>query len=184
MRRLGVDAALTASGLAEALAVPSPLLLDLVAAPRLLGRLELLGPLARFDGVLVARFSGRLATPLAEAALLAPLAEWGPGAALDLAGALAAPLLARVGPRRAVALLLAHGTLLPPGSVLLPLAPGDAARSPLAVAAARDLLAPPRHGRRGPLARERARFAWLLTAGEKREGLAAFRQKRPPAFDW
>ena len=184
MRELAVDGALEPRALAAALSSSAPLLLDLVAPPREVGRLELLSALLRFDGVLVARFGGVLAPPLAEAALLAPLADWREGARLDLSDALLAPLVCRVGRSRAVALLLAHGPVLDAGAVLTRLPPGERSRSALALATARDLLWVPPSGRRVPLARERAAFAWLLGAGEKAEGLKAFRERRPPSFGW
>ena len=184
MRQLAVSRHLTPASLASALADPSPLLLRLLSPPLAVPRLDLLLALASFDGLLVAEAGGTLRTPLAEAALLCPFAHFTPGARLDLDGALLAPLLLRLGRKEAMRLLATAGSVLAADDVLLPLAPQDRSRSPLAVAAAARLVAGGARGFRAGLARERALFGLLLCAPDKREGVKAFRERRPPRFDW
>jgi len=155
---------------------------QLVAAPLGLTRLDLLLAANRFDGALLTSFSGALATPLVELACLGLGATWPDGARLDFRRALLSPLVARVGRGRATG-LLASGALLEPGDVLLRLG-ADPARSPRALALVRSLLIPSGGGARGALAKERVAFAHVMALPDRLEGVAAFRERRPPRFDW
>ena len=184
MRKLAVSRRLTSAALRSALANPAPLVLHLLSPPLELPRLDLLRALAAFDGLLVAEAGGTLGTPLAEAALLCPLAHFAPGARLDLREALLGPLLLRLGRRGAIRLLSLGGGVVEADDVLLPLAPDDLTRSPLALAEAARLVTDPAGGPSASGARERAAFGLLLSAGDKREGVRAFRERRPARFDW
>jgi enoyl-CoA hydratase/carnithine racemase len=149
--------------------------------PRAIDRLDLVLAIARAPGPLVAVFSGDLATPLAEVALVCPFALHESGTFLDLSGALLSPLLLRHGVRNAVRLLAFHGPRIPSAAALGPPVEHLSGRSPLVLRLARELLAPPR---RGALARERAAFALAMSAADRDEGIRAFRERRRPRFAW
>ena len=184
MRGLVLSAATSAAELHEALRPPTALFLLLEGAPRRVGREELLSEVSRRGGVTVARFSGTLRTPLAEVALLCDEAEWEGDGFLDLSGALLSPLLARAGVRPARTLLARHGPVLPAGAVLRV---GDRSgrRSPTALGLVLGLLDASRFGgESAALAREKAAFRTVMALADRDEGVAAFRGRRPPRFDW
>lgn len=184
MRRLVLERDSRAADLLAALAEPGPLELTLRGAPEGLSRLELLEAVAGAPGPLLARFSGRLVTPLSEAACLALEASWEEGAVLDFFGTLLSPLLARVGAAGARRLLLRHGSLVPAGEVLgRSMVPGS--RSLLAMALVRERLdAGLSGGFSAAMAHERALFGLVFSAPDRVEGVRAFREKRPASFDW
>ena len=180
MRRIVVDEATQLPELERTLAQgPAELLLE--AAPRAAGRLDLLRAAAGAPGPLVARFEGDLATPLAELVLACAFARFPAGAALDLRGALLSPLLVRHGARGAMRLLALYGARLPAEAALGRPVEHLSSSSPLALRLARELLEPPH---RGVLPRERAAFALVMAAGDRDEGIRAFRERRPPLFVW
>ena len=181
MRRLVVSASTDAEELRRELGRSGPLLLVLEGAPRALSREELLGAVAGADALLLVRFIGTLESPLAEVALLADLAELSGDESLDLSRALLTPLLVRVGPARARR-LLAKGPVLAARDVLMPFG-GPRGRSAAALSVVSGLLDSV-GGPRVRLAEERAAFSFVMTTGDKREGVRAFHEKRPPLFDW
>jgi len=181
VRRLEVTSALAGTELRAALEERGPLLLELRSAPEAVSRAELLGAAARAEALILARFDGTLATPLAELALLAHAGEFGSDARLDLSDSLLAPLVFRVGFAEARR-ILARGLTMAAADVV-PRFGGSRGRSADAVRIAEGLLA----GTGSPrelLAAERAAFALVMALPDRSEGLLAFRQKRAPAFDW
>jgi hypothetical protein len=181
VRTLVVDASVEDALLLDALWNPGPLELVLAAPPRT-ARLDLLAAAARPELVLVTRFAGTLATPLVELALLSLASAFDEDARLDFSGALLTPLVARLGLARARRLLARVGEPLLARDVLTPWR-GSAGRSAPAVGLVRALLAA-RAGPRELLAEERAAFRLAMTLPDRREGIAAFRERRPPRFDW
>lgn len=168
----------------RALSLPSPLRLRLLAAPDELSREALLSAVASRACLLVARFEGTLATPLVETALLADEAEWVPGSALDVTGALLFPLAFRVGEAQSRRLLASTGAVLSPGSALRAFSSGQA-RSPVSLALSARLLDAGRRGGLAPaLAREKAAFRLVMALADRNEGVRAFLERRPPRFDW
>jgi hypothetical protein len=180
VRRLVVDATLSAGALLDAFQGSEPLDLTLESPPPL-ARGELLAAAARSDALFVTRFSGALATPLAELALLSLASEWAEGGSLDLTGALLTPLVRRTGLAQARR-LLAKGPLVAAEDVLAPWR-GAAGRSAAAVRLVRGLLASP-CGPAQLLALERAAFQLVMTLPDRAEGIRAFRERRAPRFDW
>lgn len=177
-----MDASLPAEELLAALRGEGPLLLELYGRPSGLARLDLLEAVIRFRPPLLTRFSGLLATPLVEVACLSTESEWEEGTALELAGMLLSPLLLRVG-LRAACRLLATGRPVRAEEVLQRAGkPGE--RSPEALAVSLDLIAPGAAGLAAPLARERAAFGLIMACPDRVEGVKAFRERRPPRFDW
>ena len=147
-------------------------------------REELLVAISRRGGVAVARFSGTLRTPLVEAALLCDEAEWEGDSCLDLSDALLSPLLSRAGVALARALLARHGPVLPAGAVLRA-AEFSGRRSPAALGIVLGLLEASRFGGEvAALAREKAAFRMVMALPDRDEGVAAFRERRPPRFGW
>jgi len=181
LRELTVGRSLSGGALREATEGSEALLLSLEAAPELVPPLELLASLARFDGPLLARFSGPLTTPLVEAACLALECSWDDGASLKLHGCFLAPLLRRAEPA-ALRRLIARGTV--PPERLLARASELTARSPRALRLLAPLLFRAPGSARAALALERAAFGLVMSAPDRREGVAAFRSRRPPRFDW
>jgi len=180
MRRLVLDGALDAGLLERELAKAGPLRLELTAAPRT-PRLDLLLAVVRAEALVLAAFERTLGSPLAEVALLSHAAEFPEGALLDLDGALLSPLVARVGVARARRLLARSAVMRADDA--LPRFPGPLARSAVAVRIASGLLAsaaPPA----GLMALEKAAFAFAMALPDRAEGIRAFRERRPPAFDW
>jgi hypothetical protein len=180
LRELVLGPALSPDVLFEALSRAGPLRLELRGS-RPIPRLPLLLAAARAEALLVVRFAGTLASPLSELALLAHAAEAAEGARLDLSGALLAPLVFRVGHERARR-LLSNGPVLDAASVL-PRFGGPAGRSASAIRLVSELLASS-GSTRALLARERAAFELVMALPDRVEGIRAFRERRPPAFDW
>lgn len=160
-----------------------PVTLVLSSPPRRIDREELLRAIAAAAGPVVAHLPSTVGTPLSEAACLADEASWEPGALLDLRGALLGPLLLRLGLPAARRLLALRGPLLEPSDVLVP--HRSHGRSAAAVALASELVVrSPGSGRAAGMARELAAFRWALTLPDRLEGVAAFRERRPPSFAW
>ncbi|KAA0250906.1 MAG: hypothetical protein EDX89_22360 [Acidobacteria bacterium] len=184
MRSLVLSAASRPPDVLRALVEPGPLRLVLDAAPAGLPREDLLRAVAASPGPVVAHLPHSVGTPLVEVAFLADEATWEAGALLDVSEALLTPLLLRLGPREALGVLLAQGTLLEPAGVLA-LHRGAEGRSASAVALAAELVTRGRGLGPGPrMARELAAFRLALTMPDRLEGVAAFREKRSPSFDW
>lgn len=167
-------------------AATAPVGLDLSGAPGSVPRSELLRILAGRGGLAVARVRGTLSTPLAEAALLCDEAISEDGARLDLSGALLSPLLHRLGAAGARSVLARYGAEVPAPAVLRSHDPAAAARrSPAALATVLSLLEGARAGGESvALAREKAAFRTVMAHPDRDEGVLAFRERRPPRFDW
>lgn len=184
MRSLVLSAASSPVDVLRALAEPGPIRLVLDGAPAGLAREELLHAVAAAPGPLVAHLPRSVGTPLVEAAFLADEATWEAGALLDVSEALLTPLLLRLGPREARGVLLRQGTLLEPAGVLAAHR-GAQGRSPSAVSLAAGLVTRARGlGPSARMARELSAFCLALTMPDRLEGVAAFRAKRSPSFDW
>lgn len=184
MRTLALTASLAPLHLLRSLGERGPLRLVLEEPPAGLGRADLLGALLFAAGPVVAHLPRTVGTPLAEVACLADEATWEGGALLDMRHALLSPLLFRLGSLQARRILALHGPVLEPADVLA-LHRGGEGRSAAAVALAAELVTRARG--LGPLARmerELAAFLLALTFPDRLEGVAAFREKRPPGFDW
>ncbi len=186
MRWLRLEEGTQREALEEALETASPVGIDLAGTPRSLGRRELLLLLARRGGIAVARLAGTVATPLAEAALLCDEALFPEGTRLDLEGALLSPIVYRLGAPSARVVLARFGSSVPARAVLRPHDPvASARRSPAALAAALSLLEGSRYGgEAAALAREKAAFRTVMSHPDRDEGVLAFRERRPPRFDW
>ncbi len=180
MRELVVGPAVSPGALLDALSHPGPILLEL-HGPSPVPRLPLLLAAARSEALVLVRFVGILTSPLAELALLAHSAEFAEDARLDLRNSLLSALVARVGYARA-RVLLSNGPVVDAASVL-PRFAGPAGRSASAVSLVAELLAPSASPR-ALLARERAAFELVMALPDRAEGIRAFRERRPPAFDW
>ncbi|MEO6326188.1 MAG: hypothetical protein ABIT01_16845 [Thermoanaerobaculia bacterium] len=183
MRFLTLDSGSDAGAVLRALAEPGPLELRLLAPPRDMARLALLSAVASADGPSRARFAGRLVSPLTEIACLCGEAIWSEGAELDFTGALLGPLLGRVGPRRAMRLLLPGRLRIAAGEILSRFPEPEGRRSPLALRAVVELTSWPSSAILG-MAREKAAFRLVMGGPDRTEGLLAFRSRRAPTFPW
>ncbi len=184
MKTVRIVSELGLCDLARQLGGHEPLLLELANAPLSISRLDLLRAVCGVQAPLMARFGGELESPLVEIACLAIESEWEPQSRLNLKGALAAPLLFRIGECELVRLVARHGLSLDPGLVLRPFR-GSAARSAVALNFALSLADASRAGsERNALARELAAFRFVMTLPDRVEGVRAFLEKRSPHFDW
>jgi hypothetical protein len=183
LKRLTVDTRLAPETLYEALEATGPLELVLAEPPEDVSREALLLSAARRFWPLVVRFEGTLSTPFAELAALSTLAEHPADARLDLRGALLTPFIFRIGARELARHAVAHGPLLPASALLLS-ARAREGRSPLALSLAMELLRAAPRSDANAFAREKAAFAFALASPDRLEGIAAFRSRRPPRFDW
>jgi hypothetical protein len=181
VRHLRIHAETNAEELRREVQRSGPLLLELEGAPRDLSREELLIEAACAEALLLVRFAGTLRSPLAELALLALAAELSGGERLDLSDALLTPLLSRLGLAEARR-MLAKGPVVDARDVVAPFR-GPAERSAAVLSVVRGLLAS-RGGPRALFAQERAAFSYVMALDDRREGVRAFHEKRPPSFDW